>query len=132
MQVIDETGKVVEEWTSTNEQHFIEGKLTAGKTYTLREITAPDGYEIAEDVTFTVNADGSVTEVVMKDERTPETTTTVNKTVTSTPTVSVSTPTVSSTPPTGDTGKNHIAYVMLILGFGGLATIIFRKKGDNK
>ena len=125
LQVIDETGKIIEEWTSTNEQHFIEGKLTAGKTYTLCEITAPNGYEIAEDVTFTVNADGSVTEVVMKDEKTPETTTTVNKTVTSTPTVSVSTPTVSSTPPI-DEKKRTITIVAgpfrppLLLGGAGL------------
>ena len=49
--------------------HFIEGKLVAGKIYTLREITAPDGYEVANDVQFTVNEDGSVTEVLMYDKK---------------------------------------------------------------
>ena len=80
--IIDEDGNTVEEWTSTNEAHYIEGKLIVGKTYTLREITAPDGYEIANDIQFTVNEDGSVTEVVMHDKQKPDT--------------------PSSTPPTGN------------------------------
>lgn len=63
LQVIDKDGNIVEEWVSTNEPHYIEAKLIAGETYTLREITAPDGYNTAEDIEFTVNADGSVTEV---------------------------------------------------------------------
>ena len=72
LQIIDEDGNVVEEWVSTDEAHFIEGKLIAGKEYTLRETIAPDGYEIASEIKFTVNTDGSVTEVVMYDEHTPE------------------------------------------------------------
>ncbi|MBE6869938.1 MAG: Cna B-type domain-containing protein [Ruminococcus albus] len=67
--IIDDEGNIVDEWISTNETHYIEGKLVAGKTYTLREITAPDGYEVANDVQFTVNEDGSVTEVVMYDKK---------------------------------------------------------------
>ena len=70
LQVIDADRTVVEEWVSTNEPHMIEAVLTAGDTYTFREITAPDGYLVAEDVEFTVNEDGSVTEVVMLDEST--------------------------------------------------------------
>ena len=72
LQIIDEDGNVVEEWVSTDEAHFIEGKLIAGKEYTLRETIAPDGYEIANEIRFTVNEDGSVTEVVMYDEHTPD------------------------------------------------------------
>ena len=72
LQIIDENGNVVEEWVSTNEAHFIEGKLTAGKEYTLKEIIAPEGYEITNEIKFTVNADGTVTEVVMYDELTPD------------------------------------------------------------
>ena len=72
LQIIDENGNVVEEWVSTDEAHFIEGKLIAGKEYTLRETIAPDGYEIANEIRFTVNEDGSVTEVVMYDEHTPD------------------------------------------------------------
>ena len=72
LQVIDRDGNVVEEWVSSSEPHFIEGKLIAGKEYTLRETIAPDGYEIANEIRFTVNEDGSVTEVVMYDEHTPD------------------------------------------------------------
>ena len=75
LQIIDEDGNVVEEWVSTNEPHMIEGKLNASKEYTLKEIIAPEGYEIANEIKFTVNEDGSVTEVVMYDELTPKTTT---------------------------------------------------------
>ncbi len=72
LQIIDEDGNVVEERVSTNEPHMIEGKLIAGKKYTLKEIIAPEGYEIANEIKFTVNADGTVTEVVMYDEHTPD------------------------------------------------------------
>ena len=72
LQIIDENGNVVEEWVSTNEPHMIEGKLIAGKEYTLKEIIAPEGYEITNEIKFTVNADGTVTEVVMYDEHTPD------------------------------------------------------------
>ena len=72
LQIIDENGNVVEEWVSADEAHLVEGKLIAGKEYTLREIIAPDGYEIANEIKFTVNEDGSVTEVVMYDEHTPD------------------------------------------------------------
>ncbi|MBP3798233.1 MAG: Cna B domain protein, partial [Ruminococcus sp.] len=73
LQVLDENGKVVEEWTSTNKPHYIEAKLTAGKKYTLREVIAPNGYEKATDISFTVNEKGEVTQVVMKDELKPNT-----------------------------------------------------------
>ena len=71
--IIDEDGNTVEEWTSANEAHYIEGRLIAGRIYTLRETTAPDGYEIANDIQFTVNEDGTVTSVVMYDKHTPDT-----------------------------------------------------------
>lgn len=67
---------LVDEWTSgddgknedgTIKSHTINGKLIAGAEYRLVEITAPDGYQMAEDVTFTVNTDGSVNKVEMKD-----------------------------------------------------------------
>ena len=66
--MIDKDGNVVEEWTSTKEDHVIYG-LPEG-TYTLHEELAPyeDGYVSASDVTFEVKEDGSVTKVEMKDE----------------------------------------------------------------
>lgn len=61
----DHDGNVVEEWTSTNEPHYIE-KLPAGD-YTLTEITAPDGYEVANSINFTVYPTGDIQHVVMYD-----------------------------------------------------------------
>lgn len=111
LQIIDEDGNVVEEWVSTDETHFIEGKLIAGKEYTLRETIAPDGYEIANEIKFTVNEDGSVTEVVMYDELTPKTT----------------------TPYTGDNHSDFAAFALMgasLIIF--LVLIISRKKNDDK
>ena len=111
LQIIDEDGNVVEERVSTDEAHFIEGKLIAGKEYTLRETIAPDGYEIANEIKFTVNADGSVTEVVMYDELTPKTT----------------------TPYTGDNHSDFAAFALMgasLIIF--LVLIISRKKNDDK
>ena len=66
--MIDKDGTIVEEWTSTKEEHVIYG-LPEG-TYTLHEELAPyeDGYVSASDVTFEVKEDGNVTKVEMKDE----------------------------------------------------------------
>lgn len=69
LKIFDETGKnELESWTSTKQAHKVAANLEAGKTYILREITAPDGYTVAEDVKFKVNEDGSITKVVMKDK----------------------------------------------------------------
>ena len=59
IQILDKNGNVVEEWDSTKEAHEVTG-LKTGETYTLRETVAPDGYAVAEDITFTIEADGTV------------------------------------------------------------------------
>ena len=109
LQIIDEDGNVVEEWVSADEAHLVEGKLIAGKEYTLRETIAPDGYEIANEIRFTVNEDGSVTEVVMYDELTPKTT----------------------TPYTGDNHSDFAAYAMLGAASVIIAALIITKKGKK-
>ena len=53
LSVIDENNKVIDSWTSTDKTHKIEGVLV-GKTYTLREEIAPDGYVKATDIKFTI------------------------------------------------------------------------------
>ncbi len=73
LQIIDDKCNVVEEWVSTDKPHYIEAQLIAGKTYTLTETAAPDGYKIANSIDFTVNADGTITPVVMYDEPVPDT-----------------------------------------------------------
>ena len=70
LQVVDDQDKVVEEWTSDGTPHVITAKLVLGKTYKLVEEEAPSGYEIAEPITFTVDADDTKNAVEMKDAMT--------------------------------------------------------------
>ena len=59
IQVIDEDENIVAEWDSTKEPHVIEG-LKTDKKYILRETVAPTGYELTNDTTFVLKADGTV------------------------------------------------------------------------
>ena len=68
LQILDSKGTVVEEWTTTKDDHVIKSKLVAGAKYTLHEKSAPKGYIKADDVPFTVSTDGSINEVEMKDD----------------------------------------------------------------
>lgn len=66
LKVIDEDGNVIDEWTSSKEPHKVVG-LEENKTYKLVEITAPYGYEITEEIEFTVSEDKETQRVEMKD-----------------------------------------------------------------
>lgn len=70
LQLVDREGRVVEEWKSGSEPYEIAGRLIAGETYRLREKTPAAGWAYAEDVPFTVNKDGTVNLVVMRDKPT--------------------------------------------------------------
>ena len=60
--VYDEDGKVVDSWTSKKgETHDFGEKLEAGKTYKLVEDGAPAGYAYINEITVTVEKDGTVT-----------------------------------------------------------------------
>lgn len=67
LQVLDKKGSVIEEWTTDKNVHTVSGKLKAGGEYILHEDSAPDGYDKADDIKFTVNKDSSVLTVTMKD-----------------------------------------------------------------
>ena len=118
LQIIDEDGNVATEWVSTDEAHFIEGKLIAGKEYTLRETIAPDGYEIANEIKFTVNADGTVTEVVMYDEHTPD--------LETPPTVTIDTPNTGVS--ADNSAELYLVATAVIMAFG----MLICKKNDKK
>ena len=114
--ITNKDGKVVEHWTSTDKPHYIE-KLPAGE-YTLTEITAPEGYEMAEDISFTVLPTGEVQRVVMKDAPIPEQP--VQPTPPSTPTP---TPLI---PQTGDTFPLGLILALAGLSLAGLAVLIYK------
>ena len=111
LQIIRKDGTVLEEWITDGKPHSVV-KLPVNEELTLREITAPDGYEIAEDVTFTLKDTMEVQKVEMKDARTPEKTT--EKT---------------NAPKTGDNQKVW-GFVLLALASAGTVTgmTVYRRK----
>lgn len=66
LEIKDETGKVIYSFTSGDQPTLIPNEvLQAGepgqyKTYTLTETTAPYGYEMAEDILFAIDSEGSI------------------------------------------------------------------------
>ena len=66
LEVTDEDGNTIDKWTSTKEPHKVKG-LEEGKTYILKETTAPYGYEITEEIKFTVTTDKETQKIEMKD-----------------------------------------------------------------
>ena len=69
-------GSVIEEWISTDQEHLIYA-LPVGK-YILREITAPYGYDVAEDVEFVIKDNVIEHHVEMKNKPLEITTNAVN------------------------------------------------------
>ena len=70
MQILDQEGKVVEEWVSKKEAHVVYA-LAPGE-YILHEEQAPteQGYVRAEDVKFVVEETGDIQKVKMEDDHT--------------------------------------------------------------
>ena len=62
---VTKDGQEVDRWTSTTTSHEL--TLTEG-TYVFHEISAPNGYKVVTDITFTVDKDGNV--AVVKDTTT--------------------------------------------------------------
>ena len=71
LQVKDVNGNIVDEWVSGKEPHIIKN-LTVGKTYTLIETIAPEGYKIAQSIQFTIEDTGEVQKIIMYDELLPK------------------------------------------------------------
>ena len=114
--ITNKDGKVVGHWTSADKPYYIE-KLPAGE-YTLTEITAPNGYEIAENIFFTVLPTGEIQRVVMKDAPIPEQP--VQPTPPSAPTP---TPLI---PQTGDTFPLGLLLALAGLSLAGLAALLYK------
>lgn len=64
----DDTKDVIAEWT-TSETPYTVSKLTVGKTYRLKELSAPSPrYKLADDITFTVKDTSEIQTITMTDE----------------------------------------------------------------
>ena len=120
----DKDGNTVAQWVSEDKPHYIE-KLPAGE-YTLTEITAPNGYQLAESIAFTVLPTGELQTVIMKDVRipeetphedTPSNTPTPNSTPVPTP-APASTPTATPAPMPGHSPNGRCIPVCAAFGSG--------------
>lgn len=58
LQLLDDTGNVVDGWTTDGSGHAV--TLSAGRTYTLHEKKAPKGYDYAGDIAIVVAGDGTI------------------------------------------------------------------------
>ncbi len=64
-------GSLLDTWETSDIPHVTPG-LPVGEGYVLREVTAPDGYEVAADVAFNVEDTTEIQTITMEDEHTPE------------------------------------------------------------
>ncbi len=71
LQLLDAAGNVAAEWVTGDAPHTLYG-LPIGAKYTLHESAAPEGWLLAEDMTFTVQDTAEVQTITMEDERVPE------------------------------------------------------------
>ena len=140
----DKDGKTVEEWTSTDVPHMV--NLPAGD-YTLTEVTAPKGYDVAETVPFTVTDSMEIQHVQMYDspkdsvidltgKKKKTTTEKSNPGTPGTPgTPGVSTPgtTVTASPvQTGDFNRYLIPGIIFGAGVALMAVLMILKRRDAK
>lgn len=70
LQLLDKDGNVAAEWVTEDTPHTLYS-LPIGAAYTLHE-AAPEGWLLAEDVTFVVADTAEVQTITMEDERVPE------------------------------------------------------------
>ena len=137
----DKDGTEIDRWISTNGPHYVE-KMPAGD-YTLTEITAPNGYKVAESIDFTVLPTGEMQTVVMKDARedtptpTPDNTPTPDHTpqptpnTTPAPTPVPAAPTTTPAPQpiipkTGDNSPLGLLLAIAGISLAGLAVLVYK------
>lgn len=56
--IFEPDGEPLEEWVSDGTPHRIKGRLSAGRSYLLKELEAPPGYVCADPLLFTISDDG--------------------------------------------------------------------------
>ena len=67
LQIQDQDGNIIDQWQSDGSGHLIQG-LVVGQEYKLIETKAPDGYQLASELTFTVENTTEVQKVIMYDQ----------------------------------------------------------------
>lgn len=134
LQLFDTSGTAVgDKWVTDGNPHAM--KLTPGTAYVLKELAAPAGYQKAQDVTFTCDADGSkkdVQMVTMVDKKAV-----ITQTPKATPTVTPRKPApkpirtvaarVVKAVKTGDY-RTLLPYILAILVSAGVIVVLVRKR----
>lgn len=125
LEVKNSKDETIERWVSTEKPHLIK-KLPIGD-YTLTEITAPDGYEVAETIKFSVEDTAEIQKVVMKDKKKETEKTTETETKPTTPTTPTSTPSVK----TGDETPIAMWGTIMLLAMLTITTILRKRRTDK-
>ena len=108
-------GSLIETWETSDIPHVITG-MPVGEGYVLKETAAPEGYQLAEDITFAVEEISEIQFVGMVDEPSPE--------EPDEPTPNV--------PQTGGSRAALWVGALLILALGGLGITLILLKKQNK
>ena len=123
-------GTLIETWETSDIPHVITG-LPVGEGYVLKETAAPEGFQLAEDITFAVEETAEIQFVGMVDEPSPEEPEEPDEPETpdQPDTPDEPTPTV---PQTGGSRAALWVGALLILALGGLGIVLILLKRQNK
>ena len=123
-------GSLIETWESTDIPHVITG-LPVGEGYVLKETAAPEGYQLAEDITFAVEETSEIQFVGMVDEPSPEEPKEPDEPETPDQPDTPDEPT-PNVPQTGGSRAALWVGALLILALGGLGITLILLKKQNK
>ena len=123
-------GTLIETWETSDIPHVITG-LPVGEGYVLKETAAPEGYQLAEDVTFAVEKTAEIQFVGMVDEPSPEEPEEPEEPSTPDEPTEPEEPT-PTVPQTGGSRAALWVGALLILALGGLGINLLLLKKQNK
>ena len=123
-------GTLIETWETGDIPHVVTG-LPVGEGYVLKETDAPEGYQLAEDITFAVEETSEIQFVGMVDEPSPEEPENPDEPQTPDEPTEPEEPT-PNVPQTGGSRAALWVGALLILALGGLGITLILLKKQNK
>ena len=123
-------GTLIETWETSDIPHVITG-LPVGEGYVLKETAAPEGFQLAEDITFAVEETAEIQFVGMVDEPSPEEPEEPEEPSTPDEPTEPEEPT-PTVPQTGGSRAALWVGALLILALGGLGITLILLKKQNK
>ena len=123
-------GSLLDTWETSDIPHTIPG-LPVGDGYVLREVSAPEGFQVAEDVTFNVEEITEVQTITMEDEKTPDQPEEPDEPETPDEPTEPEEP-APQVPQTGGSRAALWVGALLILALGGLGITLILLKRQNK